>query len=169
MIEQGILTEDDKIELLEGELIKMSAVGPRHAACVERLSEYLKDKLGRAVSLRHQNPVELSDCSELEPDIAVIKRREDYYLNAHPQPDDVLLLVEVADTTLKKDRGIKLGAYARAGILEYWIVNLVDDLIEVYTNPSGNTYQNVRLVRREEMLALQSLPTVILQADEILG
>lgn len=169
MIEKGILTKDDKIELLEGELIKMSAVGPRHAACVERLSEYLKDELGRTISLRHQNPVELSDYSEPEPDIAVIKRREDYYLHAHPQPSDVLLLIEVADSTLRKDRGIKLGAYAKAGIIEYWIVNLVDDLIEVYTNPMGNTYQNVRLVRRDEMLSLQVLPAIFLKADEVLG
>ena len=169
MIERGILTENDKIELLEGELIKMSAVGPRHAACVERLSDYLKDELGIVVSIRHQNPVELSDYSEPEPDIAVIKRRADYYLHAHPQPGDVLLLVEVADSTLKKDRGVKLGAYAQAGIAEYWIVNLVDDLIEVYTNPTGNTYQNVRLVRRDETLALQALPTITLQSDEVLG
>lgn len=167
MIEKGILTEDDKIELLEGEFIKMSAVGPRHAACVERLSEYLKDELGRTGFLRHQNPVELSNYSEPEPDIAILKRRDDYYLHTHPQPDDVLLLVEVADSTLKKDRGIKLGAYAKAGIAEYWVVNLVDDLIEVYTNPSGNTYQNVRLVRRDETLSLQALPAIVFQADEV--
>lgn len=169
MIEKGILTEDDKIELLEGDLIKMSAVGPRHAACVERLSDYLRDELGKAVSLRHQNPVELSNYSEPEPDIAIIKRRKDYYIQAHPQPHDVLLLVEVADSTLKKDRGIKLAAYAKAGIIEYWIVNLADDLIEVYTNPSGNTYQNVRLVRHDETLALQALPAITLLSDEVLG
>lgn len=169
MIAQGILTEDDKIELLEGELIKMSAVGPRHAACVERLSDYLKDELGKAVAIRHQNPVELNIYSEPEPDLAIIKRRKDYYIDAHPQPHDVLLLVEVADSTLKKDRGVKLSAYAKAGIGEYWIVNLVDDLIEVYTNPSGNSYQNVRLVRRDETLAIQALPAITLRSDEVLG
>ncbi len=169
MIEQGILTSNDKIELLEGDLIKMSAVGPRHAACVDRLSEILRTAFGTAITLRHQNPVELSKVSEPEPDITILRRREDFYAQAHPAPGDVLLLIEISESTLKKDRGIKLSAYAKAEILEYWIVNLQDDIIEVYTNPTGNSYQTVRIVHRHETLSPVLLPAVILEADEILG
>ena len=169
MIEQGILTSNDKIELLEGDLIKMSAVGPRHAACVDRLSEILRTAFGIAITLRHQNPVELSKVSEPEPDITILRRREDFYAQTHPSPDDVLLLIEISESTLKKDRGIKLSAYAKAEILEYWIVNLQDDIIEVYTNPTDNSYQTVRLVHRHETLSPVLLPTVILEADDVLG
>ena len=169
MIAQGILTSNDKIELLEGDLIKMSAVGPRHAACVDRLSEILRTAFGTAITLRHQNPVELSKVSEPEPDITILRRREDFYAQAHPAPGDVLLLIEISESTLKKDRGIKLSAYAKAEILEYWIVNLQDDIIEVYTNPTGNSYQTVRIVHRHETLSPVLLSAVILEADEILG
>ena len=169
MIKQGILTSNDKIELLEGDLIKMSAVGPRHAACVDRLSEILRTEFGKSITLRHQNPVELSDFSEPEPDIAILRRREDFYAHAHPAPGDVLLLIEISESTLKKDRGIKLSAYAKAGIVEYWIVNLQDDIIEVYTSPAGSSYQVTRIVHRHETLSPVLLSSIILEADEVLG
>ncbi len=169
MIQQGILTSNDKIELLEGDLIKMSAVGPRHAACVDRLSEILRTEFGKSVTLRHQNPVELSDKSEPEPDIAILKRREDFYAQAHPAPSDVLFLIEISESTLKIDRGVKLSAYAKAGIVEYWIVNLQEDIIEVYSNPAGNSYQLARIVHRHETLSPILLPSVVLEADEVLG
>ena len=169
MIQRGILTRNDKIELLEGDLIKMSAVGPRHAACVERLSEILQHEFGRTTSLRHQNPVELSNISEPEPDITILRRRDDFYTNAHPTPDDVLLLIEISESTLAKDRGAKLSAYAKAGIVEYWIVNLQEDLIEVYTNPTGSSYDTARIVHRDEKISPLLLPSAVLEADEVLG
>ena len=169
MIEQGILTEDDKLELLEGEFIKMSAIGPRHLASVARLVRYLVPQILDTAMVSPQSPLELSQFNEPEPDIAIVKFRPDFYRSGIPKAEDALLIIEVADTTLPKDRGAKLAAYASTGIQEFWIINLQDDLIEVYTNPKGNTYQTVRLVRRDESLSPQALPTVTLTADEVLG
>lgn len=169
MIEKGVLTENDKIELLEGEFIKMSAIGPRHLSSVARLVRYLVPQILDTAVVSPQGPVELGQFSEPEPDIAILKFRPDFYGDGIPKAEDALLVIEVADTTLAKDRGPKLKAYARTGIAEFWILNLQDDLIEVYTNPKGDTYQTVRLVRRDESLSPLALPAVSLQADEVLG
>lgn len=169
MIKQGILTSNDKIELLEGDLIKMSAMGPRHLASINRLTEFFILQLQGTVMVSTQGPVELSQFSEPEPDVSLLKKRADYYRSAIPKAEDALLVIEVADTTLSKDRGVKLSAYARAKIVEFWIVNLQDDIIEVYTNPTGSSYQTVRIVHRHETLSPVLLPAVILEADDVLG
>lgn len=169
MGEAGILTEDDRVELVEGEIIEMSPIGERHAACVDRLAELFSEQLQRRVIVRVQNPIQLGSFSEPQPDIALLKRRDDFYRRAHPTADDVLLVVEVADTTIEYDRQIKVPLYARAGIAEVWIVNLVDEQIEIYAQPVSDAYQNKREARRGETINSPSAFDVTLSVEDILG
>ncbi len=169
MIKLGILNKYDNVELLEGDLIKMSAMGPRHLSSINRLTEFFILQLQGKAMVSTQGPVEVSQYSEPEPDVTLLKKRDDYYRDAIPKAEDAYLVIEVADTTLVKDRGVKLAAYARAKIVEFWIVNLQEYVIEVYTNPLGSSYQTVRIVHRHETLSPVLLASVVLEADEVLG
>jgi Uma2 family endonuclease len=169
MGEAGILSEDDRVELIEGEIIEMSPIGERHAACVDALAELLKELLGRSVNVRIQNPIRLDDYSEPQPDIALLKRRDDFYRHAHPRPADVLLVVEVSDSTLEYDRQIKLPLYARAGVPEVWIVNLVDDVIETYAQPSGDSYRAAGRFARAETVKSSAVESLRVEVSAVLG
>ncbi len=136
--EAGILDEDDRVELLEGQLVDMSPIGPRHALAVDALMETLVLAVAGRASVRVQNPITLDGGSELQPDVAVVRRPWRGYPTAHPQPDDVLLLVEVADSSLETDSGAKRELYARAGIRQFWIVDLTTDCVLVHRKPSGD-------------------------------
>lgn len=169
MAETGILSEDDRVELIEGEIIKMSPIGRRHAGCVNRLNSLFSERLGRSAVVSVQNPVRLSDRTEPQPDIALLIPRADFYSEGHPQPQEVLLLIEVADTTIEYDREVKISLYAQAGISEVWVVDIVEELVEVYRQPSANGYAEVRQFRRGENLSLQAFSDVVLSVDEVLG
>ncbi len=169
MIEAGVLTENDRVELLNGEIIQMSAIGPRHAACVNRLIEFLSRKVSRFAIVAAQNPVQLDNYSEPEPDISLLKRRDDYYAEGHPTPEDILIAIEVADSSLEYDRHIKLPSYARSGIPEAWLIDLVSDRIEIHTQPGHGVYQEVSIVLREQKVISRSIPQLKLKADDILG
>ena len=165
----GIFSEDDRVELVCGEIIDMSPIGERHAGCVDTLDELLRERLGRSVNVRVQNPIRLDDSSEPQPDIVILKRREDFYRHAHPRSDDILLLIEVSDTTLEYDRQIKLPLYARAGVPEVWIVNLNDERIETHTDPSGGVYQMTASAGRGEEVQARTVASLRLSVDEVLG
>jgi len=169
MTEAGVLTEDDRVELIDGEIIKMAAIGPRHAACVNRLADFLSSKVKKFAIVSVQNPIQLSEYSEPEPDITLLKRRDDFYAGSHPTPDDVLIAIEVADTTAESDRAVKLPAYARAGILEAWLVDLYNDRIEVHSRPDKGVYQEVRIILRGHKVISTTIPQLKLRADDILG
>jgi Uma2 family endonuclease len=169
MGETGILTEDDRVELIEGEIIEMSPIGRRHAACVGRLTNLFGRLLAERAIVWVQNPIVLNDYSEPQPDVALLRRRDDFYERSLPTPDDVLLVVEVADTTLEYDRQIKAPLYARAGIAEVWIVNLMDEKIEIYVQPMNDAYQSKREAKRGETLNSPSAFNVTLDVDDILG
>ena len=169
MIEAGILTEDDRVELLDGEIVQMAPIGPRHAACVNRLNAFLSRKAVRSAVVSVQNPVHLDEYSEPQPDLALLRLRADFYAQGHPSPGDVLIAIEVADTTVESDRKVKLPSYARAGIPESWLVDLVSDRIEVHTQPAGGIYQEVRLVPRGQRVASRVILQLKLKADDILG
>jgi Uma2 family endonuclease len=169
MAEAGILTADDRVELIEGEIVQMSPIGSLHAACVRRLNQLLQRLLGHAAVISVQDPVRLSDFSEPEPDVALLKPRADFYAHQHPTPDDVLLIIEVADTTVLYDRNVKVPLYARAGIPEVWLVDLQQDLIELYARPAGGSYQVQRQVRRGERLTAETIPQPTLDVDAVLG
>ena len=142
MIEVGILHEDEHVELIRGEIIHMSPKGRKHSACVSRTLEAL-EVLGKQVIVRSQDPIQLSNDSEPEPDIAVVKRKDDFYESGHPTPDDVWIIIEVADSSLKVDRSEKIPLYAFDNIPEYWIVNIPDKQIEVYQDPVRDQYDSV--------------------------
>lgn len=168
MLEIGVLNEDSQVELLNGEVIKMTPIGPRHAASVDRINEVLKTKLGKQAIVRVQNPVQLDDFTEPQPDISLLKRRADFYAAGHPTSVDVLVAIEVSDSSIDKDRTVKLPAYARAGIYEVWLVDLYEDRIEVHSDPYNGTYQEVRIVQRNQKIRSKAFPQLRLKADEVL-
>lgn len=169
MIAAGVFDEDERLELIDGEIVEMIPIGPRHAATVNRLNQVLMLQLANIAILSVQNPVELSDFSEPQPDLTLLKRRADFYALALPTVADVLVAIEVADTTVEKDRGAKIPSYARAGVAESWLVDLVSDRIEVYSQPSSGMYQEIRIVLRGQPVISKTIPQLQLNADDILG
>lgn len=140
MGEAGILTEDQRVELIEGEIVDMSPMGSRHAGIVKLLNRILAQAVGDLAIVSIQDPVRLSDFSEPEPDIALLRPRPDFYVKSHPGPRDVLLLIEVADASVRYDRDVKLPLYARHGIAEVWLVDLEGGKITLHTQPEGERY-----------------------------
>ena len=169
MIAAGILAEDDRVELIEGRIIEMSPIGSRHAACVKRLSELLRDEVGKAANVGVQDPIHLSDYSEPEPDLSLLRRRADFYADSHPTPADVLLLIEVADSSLMFDREKKLPLYATAGIPELWIVDLVSDNVTVYAEPTYEAFAVERQFTRGQIIVSAAIPNLQLTVDDVIG
>ncbi len=169
MGQAGILSEDDRVELIDGEIIELPPISPRHAAIVSRLNHFLHPEVKPRALVSIRNPLNADPYSEPQPDLMLVKRRDDYYASAHPRGPDVLLLVEVADTTLEYDRVVKIPLYARAGIAEVWIIALPTDEIEVFRRPSAEGFRSVSKVRRGEVLSVEALPGVTLAVDQILG
>lgn len=168
MIECGILTEDHALELIHGELVEKMPIGDRHAHCVDASAQEFGAKCGSLAWISIQNPVRLRD-SKPEPDINLLRPPGSQYRTTTPRPQDVLLLVEVSDKTLEKDREIKGPLYAQNNIGEYWIVNLIDDCVEVYRQPQPDgSYAEKFVRRRGEMLDIAALPGVTIKVDDIL-
>ena len=165
----GILKEDDRVELIEGAIIEMTPIGPRHALCVDRLNDLLGASLrGRAI-IRVQGPISVGPHSEPQPDLALFRPPMARYAESHPGPDDLFLVIEVAETTADDDRTRKIPLYARAGIREVWLVNLTAQTIEVYRAPTLTGYQDVRTVQRGQAWVPEAFPDLTLTAGEILG
>ncbi len=141
MAEAGILGEDERIELIDGEIIDMAPIGAEHTSIVNRLTRHFANCVGDRAIVSVQNPVRLDDGNEPQPDIALLRYRDDFYRNAHPGPEDVILIIEVADTSLRYDRDVKLPLYARHGIPEIWIMDMADKRLEIDRNPDGETYR----------------------------
>jgi Uma2 family endonuclease len=168
MVARGILTSGDRVELLAGEIVEMAPIGSRHAACVRRLSELFTLALAGQATVSAQSPIALPPDSEPEPDIAILRRRSDSYAQAHPRAGDVLLLIEVSDSTISVDRAVKVPLYARAGIAEVWIVDLTSNVIEVYVNPHRGTYIENRIVQSDAILMPLALPDLKLRVHDVL-
>ena len=169
MIAAGILEEGSPYELLDGEIIKMAAIGRKHAAKVDRISTFLNRKIIDATIIRVQNPIELGAFSQPEPDLAILHWKDDFYESGHPEAPDIHLLIEVSDTTLEKDRTVKLPLYAAAGIVDVWVVNLQDNQVEVYRNPTAETYSSVQTFIAGQILTIETLPNISIAVDDILG
>jgi Uma2 family endonuclease len=166
MVEAGILTEYDKVELIRGELVLMSPIGSRHAACVSRLNDLFEGL--RAKVLRYiQNPVRLED-SEPEPDFVLLGRKDDYYASGHPVPADVHLVIEVADTSQRFDRDVKGPLYAENGIREYWLVDVEADRVEVHRRPEGAAWREVTIRGRGESISPEAFPDFSVRLDDVL-
>ncbi|GFZ99996.1 Uma2 family endonuclease [Okeania sp. KiyG1] len=169
MLDAGVFTENQRVELIRGEIIKISPMGIRHSASVKCLAELFILRLAQTVTVGIQDPVRLNNTSEPQPDISLLQRRPDFYETRHPQPENVFLLIEVSDTTIKYDREIKVPLYAENNIVEVWLVNLTEECLEVYRQPKGNGYEIVQTFQRGETVTIQALPDVTFTVDEILG
>jgi Uma2 family endonuclease len=140
MAEAGVFGDADRLELVDGEVVQMTPIGSRHAGCVMSLNDWFGQHVQARAIVSVQNPVVLSEQTEVYPDIALLKRRSDFYSHSLPRPADVLLIVEVADTTADYDRQVKLPRYARVGIPEVWVLDLPQGAIDVYRQPAGAAY-----------------------------
>ena len=169
MGDAGILGEHVRVELLDGEIVEMTPIGPAHNGCVGALVHILGRRLPESARLWVQSPVQLHEHEAPQPDLAVLRARLDGYRTAQPQPQDVQLIIEVGDSSVAADRRAKLPRYARAGIAEVWLVNLPGDAIEIYRSPREGHYQDVRTARRGETIAPLAFPDLVLRVDEILG
>lgn len=166
--ETGVFAPDDRVELIEGEILEMSPIGPRHAACVNRLTRAFRPIDDRAV-LSVQNPTHLNLYNAPQPDLLVLKPREDFYAGGHPVPEDVLLAVEVSETTLRYDQRVKVPLYARTGIREVWVVDVTADRLYVYRDARDGAYQAVSTLGRGESVAPVAFPDFVLKVDSILA
>lgn len=169
MLTSGILSENDHVELLGGEIVEMSPIGSRHAACVKRLNRLLSRKIGDRGMIGVQDPIHLDARSEPQPDLVVLRPRADFYATTHPQPEDVLLIVEVAETSAGYDREVKLPLYAQAGIPEVWLVDLAEEGIRAFTKPLPQEYDEIRHYWRSDVITPQTFPDVQIALTDILG
>ena len=165
MIAAGTLSEDDRVELINGEIIDVSPIGPLHVDCVIRLTELLVPLVAGFARVSVQNPIRLPNDSQPEPDITLL--RQHHYRGALPAPDDILVVIEVADSTLAYDRETKLPLYAAAGIPEAWIVDLNAGIIERHTAPGGTGYRQTLRAERGEEIASLTVPDIVIPVDEV--
>lgn len=154
MAEVGILKPEDRVELLNGELFEMSPTGSRHAGIVNRLARMLNILLQDQVSVGIQTPVRIDHINEPEPDISILNYRLDDYSSSHPGPNDVLLVIEVASSSIRYDREVKMPIYARSGIPEFWIIDIENQLIEVFRKPKGRMYTDKQIFNSREDIPL---------------
>lgn len=164
MAEAGILTQEDRVELLRGVVVPMTPIGVEHAACVKRLNRLFR---AADVTVGVQDPVILGPHEEPEPDLSLLRFQDDGYAAHHPRAADILLLIEVADTSLSRDRE-KVALYAEAGIPEAWIVNLPDGVVEVYRQPEGDRYRERTVVRTGQVIRPSLIPKLAIDVAEIL-
>ena len=167
MGEAGILTAADRVELVAGEVREMSPIGPSHAGIVDLLAELLFARLAGAAQVRTQGPVRLSRDTELEPDVALLRRRDDYYRRRHPEAGEILLVIEVADSSLPYDRGEKMPRYARAGIPEAWLVDVTAREVTIYSVPEPDGYAGARVVRRGEQIVSATIAALRLPSTAL--
>jgi Uma2 family endonuclease len=167
MGEAGILKPAERVELIRGEIIEMSPIGRRHYAFVDNLGQLLILRLAGRAMVSIQGPIALADDTEPEPDVAVYRRRAVPYKDADRGPDDVLLLIEVADTSLAYDRSTKLRLYAAAGVAEYWVVDCGAEAIEVHRDPEASGYRDASRFAGATTVSPQAFPDVVLSLTEI--
>jgi Uma2 family endonuclease len=169
MWRSGIFREDDRVELLAGEVRTMSPIGPLHAAVVKRLNTMLPKLLPATAIVSIQDPIRLSDYTEPQPDVALLHYRADFYAQAHPVADDILMVIEVADSSIDYDREEKLPRYAEAHIAEVWIIDLHHLTIEQYSQPRNGKYLVKQLLERGDTITSRVVPTLVVAVDAIYG
>lgn len=168
LIETGFSGQDERYELINGELIRMAPIGSHHQGHVDGIGERFRELLGRRVSIRVRGPVELGGRQRPEPDMLLLRRREDHYVRALPTTADVLLLIEVSDSTLAFDRQTKALMYAQAGVTDYWIVNLGDEQLLVFREPTSTGYASVQTLDRGDSVTLLVFPDLTVDVGDIL-
>ncbi len=168
----GFFKEDDHIQLINGELIEMAAKGTIHETCLRKLWKELPIVIGNRATLQSQAPITIPPKSEPEPDFAIIKNRDDDYLSSHPQGTDILLVIEVADSSIDYDQTVKIPLYAKAGIADYWIFNLLDNCLECYSEPYQNQqgkfgYSSKRIFLPPQVISLPCFPDLQLNLSKV--
>jgi Uma2 family endonuclease len=169
MSDIGIFPEDKRFELIRGEIFEMPRAKPPHSGRVIRLTHLFTSRLGESVCVSVQNPSSIDDYSEPEPDLTLLKPRPDFYAASHPLPSDVLLMIEVSHTTLRFDTKIKAPLYAEAGIAEYWVLNIPENVVEVRTDPVNGRYTKVDIFKHGESISPRAFPGFSFKVEEILG
>lgn len=167
--EAGVLAPDARVELIEGEVIDMAPIGSRHWSVVNRLHRALERAVEDRAVVSSQSSMRLGSHSEPQPDLALFKPRDDFYASALPTAADTLLVVEVADTTARYDRVIKLPLYARHGIGELWIVDLEASLFRIYRQPEGEAYAESSETAKPAVVGIAALPGVSIDLSGLLG
>ena len=168
IVDAGILRENDRVELIRGEIIAMSPISPPHNAAILRANQALGRIVGDRALVGVQGSIRLDEYDEPQPDLYLLRPKDDFYASGHAGPADILLIVEVADSSLKCDQSAKLELYAGTGVPEYWISNLQDDLLIVHLDPQGKTYRTVRQFRRGQTIAPHLLPDCPVLIDSLL-
>jgi len=168
IVEAGVFRKGPRLELLDGEIYDMVPIGPFHLSVVDRLTRFWITALGSRAIVRVQGSVPAPPQSQPQPDLALLRERSDFYRHTHPRPDEVLLIIEVAESPLAYDHD-KLRIYALAGMAEVWIVDLLAEAIEVYRAPRGDECRDVRIARRGESLTCLAFPDITVAVDDILG
>jgi Uma2 family endonuclease len=169
MFDIGVLTENDRVELIDGEVREMSPIDPIHSGIINSLNYHLSTQLGKRALLSIQNPVRLNEHDEPLPDLAVVRWRDDFYQQMHPVPADVLIAIEVANTSVAYDRKEKLPRYAAASIPEVWLVNIARQTVEQYAKPVDGQYTERLVVNRGQTLVPKAIDNVELTVDQIFG
>lgn len=167
MHEAGVFAEGDRLELINGEIAEMSPIGRKHAACVNRLVTLTTKKLGDRIIVSVQNPIRLVDNSEPQPDLAILKLRDDFYEDSLPTPADILLIVEVADSTVTYDREVKMPLYAAAGIPEMWLFDVNRKIIEGYSQPSALGYKRMQRYEENDTFSMLAFPDDIFAWQQV--
>jgi Uma2 family endonuclease len=169
MGQAGILRRKDHVELIDGEIIAMTPIGPRHGASVDRATRAFITKAGDLAIVRVQGSVRLDHYSEPEPDLVLLRPRSDFYASGHPGPADILLILEVAQSAIDYDREFKSHVYARSGVQEYWLADLNENVLIGYSSPQDGTYQRVQHYTRGQLLAPLLLPACVVSTDDLLS
>lgn len=169
MIEAGVFGQDERLELIDGEIVQMGPIGDRHAACVRRLIALLSRLFATEAIVDAQNPIRVDVAYAPQPDLSLLRPRADYYATQTPTAAECLLVIEVADTSAEFDQQIKAPRYARGGVAELWLVDLERDVVVAYRDPSGNAYQLVQVFHRGETLAIAALQGPDVEVQAILG
>lgn len=165
----GIFPNDTRFELIRGVILEMPTAKPQHSGRVNRLNHLLTSRVGESAIVSIQNPTTIDDYSEPIPDICLLKPRGDFYTENHPMPEDVLLLIEISDMTLRFDTKIKGMLYAEAGIPEYWILNIRQNVLEVRSEPANGRYTRHEILRHGQTVSPLGLPDMSFWVDEVLG
>jgi Uma2 family endonuclease len=169
MAEAGLLAPDARVELIEGEIFDMAPIGVDHNGAVNQLSHLFNQAVGNLAIVQIQGVVRLDRSSEPQPDLALLAPRADFYRRAHPSPADVLLLIEVSDSTLRHDRDVKVPLYARHGIPEVWIVDLQNQELLLFRSPADGTYLDYRAAKQPGVTSVAALPGVEVDLTGLLG
>ncbi len=169
LAEQGKFKPTDRLELIEGEIYEMSPIGSLHARCVNFLSNILMTMLVGKSIVSTQNPIILNDINQPQPDVAILRYQEDFYKESLPHASDVLLVIEVADSTVQLDRTVKFPKYASARIPEAWLIDLEAQQIEVHFDPKDETYGMVKICQRGEEISSETMPGIKFSVNDILG